>query len=136
MLIIYYYNYFILYLCSYNKEYHSKKDDKIYTYWYKCSQDRSLAKRSRKSEDENKHRDTIPIERFDCNSAIKIIINTNVQQAMINYTHSILHKRPERYLINEETKEFINSQIHLSPAEIFGQLELKNPNITQKQIHY
>jgi hypothetical protein len=55
---------------------------------------------------------------------------------MINYTHSILHKRPERYLINEETKEFINSQIHLSPAEIFGQLELKNPNITQKQIHY
>src|SRR5436305_95341 len=76
------------------------------------------------------------LERFDCNSTIKIMINTNDQQATINYTHSILHKRPERYLIDEEIKEFINSQIHLSPAEIFGQLELRNPNITQKQIHY
>src|ERR1044072_4715872 len=83
-----------------------------------------------------KNRDKIPIERFDCDSIIKIIINTNDQQATINYTHGILHKRPERYLIDEETKEFINSQIHLSPAEIFGQLELRNPNITQKQIHY
>ncbi len=64
------------------------------------------------------------------------MINTNDQQATINYTYSILHKRSERYLIDEEIKEFINSQIHLSPAEIFGQLELRNPNITQKQIHY
>jgi hypothetical protein len=125
-----------LYLYSYSKEYHSKKDDKIYTYWYKCSQDRSLAKRPRKHEDKEKHRDKIPIERFDCESTIKIIINTDNQQATINYTHGILHKRPERYLINEEIKEFINSQMHLSPAEIFGQLELNNPNITQKQVHY
>ena len=49
---------------------------------------------------------------------------------------SILQKRPERYLIDEKTKEFINSQIHLSLAEIFEQLELRNSNITQKQIHY
>jgi hypothetical protein len=26
--------------------------------------------------------------------------------------------------------------LHLSPAEIFAQLELNNPDITQKQIHY
>jgi hypothetical protein len=58
------------------------------------------------------------------------------QQATIDYTHSILHKRPERHLINEDIKEFINSQLHLTPAEIFSQLESNNPNITQKQIHY
>ena len=126
----------ISYLCSYNKDYHSKKNDRTYTCWYKCSQNISLKKRPRKNENEVKQRDKIPIDRFDCDSIIKITINTNNQQAALDYAHSILHKRPERYLIDEETKEFINSQLHLSPAEIFEQLELNNPNLTQKQVHY
>ncbi len=113
-----------------------KKKNEIYTYWYKCSQDISLAKKSRKNENEEKQRDRIPIDRFDCDSVIKIVINTNNQLVTIDYVHSILHKRPERYLISEPTKEFIYSQLHLSPAEIFEQLETNNPNITQKQVHY
>ena len=61
VLINYYYNLkLIFYLCNYSKEYHLKKNDKIYTYWYKCSQDRSLAKRPRKNENEEKNRDKIP----------------------------------------------------------------------------
>ncbi|GBC07411.1 hypothetical protein RclHR1_07440016 [Rhizophagus clarus] len=90
----------------------------------------------RKDENKEKHRDKIPIDRFDCDSTIKITINITNLQAEIDYTHGILHKRPERHPINENIKEFINSQLHLSPAEIFAQLELNNPDITQKQIHY
>jgi len=67
---------------------------------------------------------------------VKILIDVNNQLATINMVHDILHKRPERYTVDENIKELINSQLHLSPAEIFGQIELNNPNITQKQIHY
>ena len=67
---------------------------------------------------------------------VKIVVNTNNQLFTIDYVHSILHKRPERYLIDESVKEFIHSQLHLAPAEIFEQLEANNPNITQKQVHY
>ncbi|CAB4422541.1 unnamed protein product [Rhizophagus irregularis] len=90
----------------------------------------------KKNENEEKHRDKIPIDRFDCDSVVKIMIDITNQQAIIDYTHGILHKRPERHPISEDIKEFINSQLHLSPAEIFAQLELNNPDITQKQIHY
>ncbi|CAB4422381.1 unnamed protein product [Rhizophagus irregularis] len=95
------------YYYIYNKEYHSKKMT----------------------------RSTL-IDRFDCDSVVKIMIDITNQQAIIDYTHGILHKRPERHPISEDIKEFINSQLHLSPAEIFAQLELNNPDITQKQIHY
>ncbi|CAB4402232.1 unnamed protein product [Rhizophagus irregularis] len=60
-------------------------------------------------------------------------MGTNI--ASVNLQHSIIHKRPERFGVNENIKEEIRKNIHLTPSDIYRILEHDNPNLTQKQVH-
>ncbi|PKY40067.1 hypothetical protein RhiirA4_415555 [Rhizophagus irregularis] len=55
--------------------------------------------------------------------------------SQFNLQHSIIHKRPERFGVNENIKEEIRKNIHLTPSDIYRILEHDNPNLTQKQVH-
>jgi len=94
-----------------------------------------LAKRSRKNEDLDKQRDRECMKRFNCNGLITISINMNTSLINIHFKHDILHKRPERYIVDDTIKEKIKQCIHLTPKDIFRQLEQENPDLTQKQVH-
>jgi hypothetical protein len=55
--------------------------------------------------------------------------------ATIDLKHNLLHKRPHRYGLNDSIKEVIKGSLHLTPSDIFKQLELQYPDLTQKQVH-
>jgi len=95
-----------------------------------------LAKRSRKTEDLSKQRDKPSNTRFNCNGILKVEININSKTAIIQLCHDLIHNRPEKINITQEVKDFIKDRLHQTPAEIFNQLEVDNPNLTQKQCHY
>jgi hypothetical protein len=78
-----------------------------------------LAKRSRKHEDLDKQRDREYMKRFNCNGLITISINMNTSFVNIHFKHDILHKRPERYIVDDTIKEKIKQCIHLTPKDIF-----------------
>ncbi|CAB4410551.1 unnamed protein product [Rhizophagus irregularis] len=107
------------YYYIYKNSYTSKKASDILTFRYKCSQCKSLAKRPRKNESIEKQRDRIPIERFNCNGLIKIKLKMGTNIASVNLQHSIIHKRPERFDVNEDIKEEIRKNIHLTPSDIY-----------------
>ena len=113
-----------------------KKNNCIYNFCYKCSQNSNLTKRSRKIEDISKQRDRKPIERFNCNGILKIEIDINSKTAFIQLLHDLIHDRPEKINVMQDIKNFIKDRLNQSPAEIFNQLELDNPNLTQKQCHF
>lgn len=123
------------YYYIYKDSYNSKKEFDVLTFWYKCSQCQSLAKKPRKHESIENQRDQIPIERFDCNGSIKITLKMEIKIATIHLQHSIIHKRPERFGIDESIKEEIRKNIHLNPSDIYRILECNNSNLTQKQVH-
>ena len=122
----------IEFVYSYQKAYQSK--DSL-TMWYYCSQNCTLAKRPRKHENQDKQRDREYIERYDCNGVLKISLNVETQIAKINLQHNLLHKRPDRFGVNNIIKEEIKRNLHLTPSDIFKQLEQQYPNLTQKQVH-
>ncbi len=116
--------------------YQSKKHENICNFWYKCSQNSCLTKKSRKIEDLSKQRDNLPITRFDCNGTLKITINIDSNTANIELYHDLIHDRPEKINVTQEIKDFIRDRLQHTPAEIFNQLEIDNPNFTQKQCHF
>ncbi|CAG8706829.1 23138_t:CDS:2 [Rhizophagus irregularis] len=61
-------------------------------------------------------------------------MGTNI--ASVNLQHSIIHKQPERFGVNENIEEEIRKNIHLTPSDIYRILEHDNPNLTQKQQEY
>ncbi|CAB5356722.1 unnamed protein product [Rhizophagus irregularis] len=124
------------YYYIFNCDYQSKKKEPISSFWYKCSQNSDLTKRARKIEDLSKQRDKLPITRYDCNGILKIAIDINSKTADIQLYHDLIHDRPERISVNQEIRNFIGDRLHQTPAEIFSQLEINNPNLTQKQCHY
>ncbi|CAB4484756.1 unnamed protein product [Rhizophagus irregularis] len=63
---------------------------------------------------------------------IKLKMGTNI--ASVNLQHSIIHKQPERFGVNENIEEEIRKNIHLTPSDIYRILEHDNPNLTQKQV--
>ena len=75
------------------------------------------------------------MKRFNCNGLITISINMNTSLVNIHLKHDILHKRPERYIVDDTIKEKMKQCIHLTPKDIFRQLEQENPDLTQKQVH-
>jgi hypothetical protein len=117
-------------------QYQPKKKEYIYNFCYKCSQNSSLAKKSRKIEDLSKQRDRSSAERFDCNGMLKIAININLKTANIELCHDLIHDRPEKINVTQEIRNFIKDRLQQTPGEIFNQLEIKNPNLTQKQCHF
>ncbi|CAG8794566.1 5655_t:CDS:1, partial [Racocetra fulgida] len=92
-------------------------------------------KRPRKHENFHKQRDRGYIERFSCNGTLKIVLNMETNIATIDLQHNLLHKRPDRFNTSDDIKAEIKKNIHLTPADIFKQLEQQNPNLTQKQVH-
>jgi hypothetical protein len=139
-LIIYYNFVFVInhllnfiYFIRIHDNYQSKKCE---NFWYKCSQNSSLAKKPRKIEDLSKQRDKLPTMRFDCNGILKIAINMNLKTANIQLCHDLIHDRPEKISVAQEIRDFIKDRLQQTPAEIFNQLEINNPNLTQKQCHY
>ncbi|EXX62214.1 hypothetical protein RirG_163850 [Rhizophagus irregularis DAOM 197198w] len=124
------------YYYIFNCDYQSKKKEPISSFWYKCSQNSDLTKRARKIENLSKQRDKLPITRYDCNGILKIAIDINSKTADIQLYHDLIHDRPERISVNQEIRNFIGDRLHQTPAEIFSQLEINNPNLTQKQCHY
>ena len=74
--------------------------------------------------------------RFDCNGTLKITIDINLKTANIQLCHDLIHDRPEKINVTQEIKNFIKNRLHQTPAEIFNQLEIDNPNLTQKQCHF
>ena len=55
--------------------------------------------------------------------------------AIISLQHDLLHKRPDRFGLDDTIKEEIKKNIHLTPSDIFKQLEQQYPDLTQKQVH-
>jgi len=55
--------------------------------------------------------------------------------AMIDLQHNLLHKRPDRFGLNDSIKEVIKRNLYLASSDIFKQLELQYPDLTQKQVH-
>jgi len=55
--------------------------------------------------------------------------------AIISLQHDLLHKRPDRFGLYDTIKEEIKKNIHLTPSDIFKQLEQQYPDLTQKQVH-
>jgi hypothetical protein len=55
--------------------------------------------------------------------------------ATIDLQHNLLHKRPDRFGLSDSIKEVIKRSLHLTPSDIFKQLELQHPDLTQKQVH-
>jgi hypothetical protein len=80
-------------------------------------------------------RDRESIERFDCNGVLKISLNMETHIVTIDLKHNLLHKRPHRYGLNDSIKEVIKGSLHLTPSDIFKQLGLQYPDLTQKQVH-
>ncbi|CAG8505426.1 3837_t:CDS:2 [Gigaspora rosea] len=76
---------------------------------FKCSQCRNLAKKPKKHENIENQRDRPSIQRFDCKGTIK--------------------------LVSKEIKLEIQKNLHLSPSEIYKQLEQEHLDLTQKQVH-
>ncbi|CAG8653296.1 28384_t:CDS:2 [Gigaspora margarita] len=106
-----------------------------YYYIYKDCYSSTKDNKPRKQECIENQRDQIPIDRFDCNGRIKIVLNLRLKSALIHLQHLMLHKRPERFGVNETIKEEIKKNIHLSPSKIYQILENYYPNLTQKQVH-
>src|SRR5437868_2124176 len=120
---------------SYHKVYKSENNHAKYLFWYNCSQSYTLAKCLRKHEDFHKQRDKEYLERFTCNSVLKILLDMEINIAMINLQHNLLHKCPDRFNVSDDIKAEIKNNIHQMLADIFRQLESQNPNLTQKQVH-
>jgi deferrochelatase/peroxidase EfeB len=95
-----------------------------------------LTKKPRKIEDLSKQCDKLPSIKFNCNGTLKIVIDTNSKTANVQIYHDLIHDRPEKINVSQEIKNFIRDRLHESPAEIFNQLEINNPNLTQKQCHF
>lgn len=55
--------------------------------------------------------------------------------ATVDLQHNLLHKRPDRFGVNDAIKDMIEKNLHLTPSDIFKQLESQNPDLTQKQVH-
>ena len=105
------------------------------TYWYHCSQRKSLAGKHRKHQDVSKHRNTKCMARFDCNGIIKITINEANNMAK---QHDFLHKRPSNTTVSQEIKDYIKENIDLLPREIYAWLVAKGLDISIRanQIHF
>jgi hypothetical protein len=95
-----------------------------------------LTKKPRKIKDLSKQRDKLPSIKFNCNGMLKIVIDTNSKMANVQLYHDLIHDRPEKINISQEIKNFIRDRLHESPVKIFNQLEINNPNLTQKQCHF
>ncbi|CAG8578039.1 6461_t:CDS:2 [Dentiscutata erythropus] len=89
------------------------------TFRYRCSQCQNLAKKPRKHKNVKNQRDQLSIQQFYCKSTIKIIINIEASYVSVHLKHSIFHKQPDRYRVKLE----IQKNLHLSPSEIYKQLE-------------
>ncbi len=50
--------------------------------------------------------------------------------AIISLQHDLLHKRPERFGLDDIIKEEIKKNIHLTSSDIFKQLEQQYPDLT------
>src|ERR1051325_10262387 len=136
IICIYYtlYLYLINFCFRYKNEHISKKIGTVHTIWYNCSQFCTLAKRARKHENQENHRDRESMDRFNCDGLVKISINIDTCIAKVHLKHNILHKRPEWFGVTEAIKEYIKKNTSLTPSDIYKQLEYDNPNLTQKQI--
>lgn len=123
------------YYYIYTDTYNSKKTSQLSTFRYRCSQCRNLAKKPKKHENIENQRDRPSIQRFDCKGTIKIVINIEANYASVHLKHSTIHKRPDRYRVSKEIKLEIQKNLHLSPSEIYKQLEQEHLDLTQKQVH-
>ncbi|CAG8833289.1 4455_t:CDS:2, partial [Racocetra persica] len=90
-------------------------------------------KHSRKHEDSNKQCDREYIDRFTCNGVLKILLDMEMNVAMVDLQYNLFHRCSDRFNITDNVKAEIQQNIHHTPADIFRQLEQQNPNLTQKQ---
>jgi hypothetical protein len=97
-----------------------------------------LAAKSKKHQDNSKHRDASVMERFNCNGIIKIAVNKSSNMANLSINHDFLHQKPVNTEVPQDVKDFIKEHIDLLPKEIYAQLVSKGLDlpIRQKQIHF
>ncbi len=112
--------------------YQSKKHKNICNFWYKCSQNSCLTKKSKKIEDLSKQHNNLSIIKFDYNETLKITININSNIANIKLYHDLIHDKPEKINVTQKIRDFIRDQLQHTPAKIFNQLEINNSNFIQK----
>ncbi|CAG8687554.1 9232_t:CDS:2, partial [Racocetra persica] len=106
-----------------------------HSFWYYCSQCQTLNKRPRKHKDLEQQRDRDSMERFACEGTLYISINLNSNFAKIRLKHNFLHKRPERFEVDNVVQEHIKKNIYLTLSDIYKQLESNYPDLMQKQVH-
>ena len=105
--------------------YQSKKHENICNFWYKCSQNFCLIKKSRKIKNLSKQHDNLPIIRFDCNRTLKITININLNTINIELYYDLIYNKSEKINVTQEIKDFIRDRLQHTSAEIFNQLEIE-----------
>ncbi|CAG8670260.1 15283_t:CDS:2, partial [Dentiscutata heterogama] len=71
-------------------------------------------------------------EILSIHESIKISINSVIEDILNNFPVM----RPDRFNMSNDIKAEIKKNIHLTPADIFKQLEQQNPNLTQKQVTF
>ena len=79
------------------------------------------------------------MERFECDSVLKISVNEITHIAEITLYHKDLHTKPINNSIPQNIKDFIKSNIDLLPREIYARLVSSEDLplfIKQKQIHF
>ncbi|EXX54306.1 hypothetical protein RirG_235770 [Rhizophagus irregularis DAOM 197198w] len=102
------------YYYIYKEHYLSKKSDKIYTYWYYCSQCQQLAKKPCKNEDLNKQRD----QRY----AVSDTIKEKIKQ-YINFTPKDIFRQLE-----QENPDLTQKQVHAWWANFIKQKYIRDKN--------
>jgi len=125
------------FIFSFHKRYASTSNADTTTFYYHCSQSEIFnSKKSNKSEETEKQRDRKTMTRFKCNGNLNIKIDEALKKVSLEFTHDILHSRPERCGVTDEIKVEIRQQLHLAPKDIFTSLQMSYPDLTQKQVHY
>ena len=105
-----------------------KKDSFLMVYYCNCRIE--LGKRKAKHPDLDKQRDTpMYLERYNCEGIINIEIFTNLDLINVEYSHKMLHPRPNHVKTTLEIKNFIQDNLNYSVSEIFHQIKLMDMRI-------
>ena len=79
-----------------------------------------MARKSKKHQDNSKHRDVSVMKRFNCNGVIKIAVNKSSNMVNLSVNHDFLHKKPINTEVSQDIKDFIKENIDLLPREIYA----------------
>jgi hypothetical protein len=75
------------------------------------------------------------MKRFYCDGWLKIAIDMERKEAVVELTHRH-HAEYIDVRVSEEVKEYIKENLRLTPRQIWEDLGAKTGNITEKQLHH